>query len=47
MSLISRAGFQGVEFGAEVPASWTKEQLLEAKERAEVTVVTLCAPMGG
>ena len=39
-------GFRGVEFGADVPPSWSKEEIVAAKERAEVEVVGLCGPNG-
>ena len=42
----THSGFKGVEFGAEVPSQWTKEQLVAAKESAGVEVVSLCTPLG-
>ena len=39
-------GFKAVEFGGEVPSSWSKEQLVIAKENAGVEVVGICAQLG-
>ncbi|XP_064386957.1 putative hydroxypyruvate isomerase [Halichondria panicea] len=42
----SRNGFNGVEFGADVVSTSSKEELVMAKERAGVEVVGLCGPNG-
>ena len=39
-------GFKGVEWGAEVPDQFTKEELVAAKEKAGVEVIGLCTPAG-
>ena len=40
------AGFRAVELSADVPDEWSIEQLLVAKEGANVEVVGLCAQTG-
>lgn len=39
-------GFRAVEFGADVPDSWSKEQLAAARESAGVEVIGISAQLG-
>jgi len=39
-------GFEAVEFGADITASCSKEELVAAKEKADVEVVGLCGING-
>lgn len=46
MVLCVCVGFKGVEFGADVVSTLSKEELVKAKEKAGVEVVGLCGPNG-